>query len=74
MHGHQAAAIGEHRFDLNHLHEIGDAFHHIVLGEDATRRLRHFVDRFAGARVSSGGPQIKVENLNGDIRILENHE
>jgi hypothetical protein len=31
-------------------------------------------DRYTGARVSSGGPQIKVENLNGDIRILENHE
>jgi hypothetical protein len=31
-------------------------------------------DRFTGARVSTGGPEIKVENLNGDIRILENHE
>jgi DUF4097 and DUF4098 domain-containing protein YvlB len=31
-------------------------------------------DRATGARVSSGGPEIKVENLNGDIRILENHE
>jgi hypothetical protein len=31
-------------------------------------------DRYTGARVSSGGPEIKVENLNGDIRILENHE
>jgi hypothetical protein len=31
-------------------------------------------DRFSGARVSSGGPEIKVENLNGDIRILESHE
>jgi hypothetical protein len=31
-------------------------------------------DRFMGARVSSGGPEIKIENLNGDIRILENHE
>jgi Toastrack DUF4097 len=31
-------------------------------------------DRFTGARVSSGGPEIKIENLNGDIRILENHE
>ncbi len=31
-------------------------------------------DRYTGARVSAGGPQIKVENLNGDIRILENHE
>jgi hypothetical protein len=31
-------------------------------------------DRYTEARVSSGGPQIQVENLNGDIRILENHE
>jgi hypothetical protein len=31
-------------------------------------------DRYTEARVNSGGPQIKVENLNGDIRILENHE
>jgi hypothetical protein len=31
-------------------------------------------DRYTGARIHSGGPQIKVENLNGDIRILENHE
>lgn len=31
-------------------------------------------DRYTGARVASGGPQIRVENLNGDIRILENHE
>lgn len=31
-------------------------------------------DRFAGARIGSGGPEIQVENLNGDIRVLENHE
>src|SRR6267154_2735616 len=31
-------------------------------------------DRYTGARIATGGPQIKVENLNGDIRILENHE
>lgn len=31
-------------------------------------------DRFTGARVRSGGPEIKIENLNGDIRILQNHE
>jgi putative adhesin len=31
-------------------------------------------DRYTGVRVNSGGPEIKVENLNGDIRILENHE
>jgi hypothetical protein len=31
-------------------------------------------DRYTGARINAGGPRIKVENLNGDIRILENHE
>lgn len=31
-------------------------------------------DRYAEVRVGSGGPQIQAENLNGDIRILENHE
>jgi hypothetical protein len=31
-------------------------------------------DRFTAARISSGGPEIQIENLNGDIRILENHE
>ncbi len=31
-------------------------------------------DRYTGVRVNSGGPEIKVENLDGDIRILENHE
>lgn len=31
-------------------------------------------DRFAGGRVGSGGMEIQVENLNGDIRIRENNE
>src|SRR5437762_2358266 len=31
-------------------------------------------DRYTGVRVNSGGPEINVENLNGEIRILENHE
>jgi hypothetical protein len=31
-------------------------------------------DQFTGVRVGSGGPEITVENLNGDIRVLENHE
>jgi hypothetical protein len=31
-------------------------------------------DRYTGVRVNSGGPEIKVETLNGEIRILENHE
>jgi len=31
-------------------------------------------DRYTGVRIGTGGPEIKVENLNGDIRILENHE
>ncbi|HEV7676892.1 MAG TPA: hypothetical protein VGQ12_20370 [Candidatus Angelobacter sp.] len=31
-------------------------------------------NRFTGGRVGSGGPEIKAENLNGDIRVLERHE
>jgi hypothetical protein len=38
------------------------------------RRDGRFVfrsDRFTGGRVGSGGPEIKAENLNGSIRVLE---
>lgn len=31
-------------------------------------------DRFAGGRIGSGGIEVRIENLNGDIRIRENHE
>jgi hypothetical protein len=34
----------------------------------------HFVfraDRFTGGRVGSGGPEIKADNINGEIRVLE---
>jgi hypothetical protein len=31
-------------------------------------------DRSTGGRVGSGGPEIKAENLNGSIRVLERHE
>lgn len=31
-------------------------------------------DHFTGGRVGSGGPEIKADNLNGDIRVLERHE
>jgi hypothetical protein len=30
-------------------------------------------DRYTGGRVGSGGPEIKLENLNGDLRVLERH-
>jgi len=31
-------------------------------------------DRYTGGRVGSGGLEIKADNLNGDIRVLERHE
>jgi hypothetical protein len=43
---------------------------------ESERRNGKFVyrsDRFTGGRVGSGGPEIKIENLNGDIRVLERH-
>ncbi len=41
------------------------------------RRNGKFVfraDRYTGGRIGNGGPEIKVENFNGDIRILERHD
>lgn len=40
------------------------------------RRNGKFVfrsDRYTGGRVGSGGPEITVENFNGDIHVLERH-
>jgi hypothetical protein len=31
-------------------------------------------DRMTGVQIGSGGPEIQVQNLNGDIRILKNHD
>jgi len=31
-------------------------------------------DRYTGGRIGGGGPEIRAENLNGDIRVLERHE
>jgi hypothetical protein len=47
---------------------------HAVQEERSGGKVIFRADRYTGVRVNSGGPEIKVENLNGDIRILENHE
>ena len=47
---------------------------HAVQEEHHGSKVVFRADRYTGVRVNSGGPEIKVENLNGDIRILENHE
>lgn len=39
--------------------------------EKKNGRFVYKSDRFTGGRVGSGGPEIKIENLNGDIRVLE---
>jgi hypothetical protein len=44
---------------------------------NAEQRGTKFVyrsDRFTGGRIGSGGPEIKAENLNGDIRVLEHQQ
>jgi DUF4097 and DUF4098 domain-containing protein YvlB len=35
------------------------------------RKVDFRADRYTSGRVGTGGPEIKVENLNGDIHILE---
>src|SRR5512134_535406 len=55
VHRHEAAAVGEHRLDLHHGNEVGDAVHDVGLGERRARLLRHLLDRLAGARAVEGG-------------------
>jgi hypothetical protein len=47
---------------------------HAIQEERRGGKMVYRADRFTGARVNGGGPEIQIENLNGDIRILENHE
>jgi hypothetical protein len=47
---------------------------HAIQEEHHGSKVVFHADRYTGVRVNAGGPEIKVENLNGDIRILENHE
>ena len=47
---------------------------HAIQEERHGGKMVYRADRYTGARVGSGGPEIQIENLNGDIRILENHE
>ncbi|HZD96147.1 MAG TPA: hypothetical protein VE133_17940 [Candidatus Sulfotelmatobacter sp.] len=45
-----------------------------VSGERRGTKFIFRADRFTGGRIGSGGPEIRAENLNGDIRVLERHE
>ena len=47
---------------------------HPIESEHKGAKVVYRADRFTEARVNAGGPEIQIENLNGDIRILENHE
>ena len=45
-----------------------------VSGERHGTKFVFRSDRYTGGRIGSGGPEIRAENLNGDIRVLERHE
>lgn len=45
-----------------------------VSGEQHGGKFIFRTDRYTGGRIGSGGPEIKAENLNGEIRVLERHE
>lgn len=45
-----------------------------VSGERRGTKFVFRSDRYTGGRIGSGGPEIRAENLNGDIRVLERHE
>lgn len=44
-----------------------------AVGERRGSKFIFRSDRFTGGRVGAGGPEIKLENLNGDIRVVERH-
>ncbi|HLJ29706.1 MAG TPA: hypothetical protein VKY85_23565 [Candidatus Angelobacter sp.] len=44
---------------------------HVSQGERRDGKFVFHADRFTGGRVGSGGPEIKAENINGSIRVLE---
>lgn len=47
---------------------------HALSEERHAGKVVYRSDRFTAGRVNAGGPEIQIENLNGDIRILESHE
>ena len=47
---------------------------HASQGERSDGKFVFRADRFTGGRVGAGGPEIKAENLNGSIRVLERHD
>jgi DUF4097 and DUF4098 domain-containing protein YvlB len=47
---------------------------HALQQEHEGGKVVYRTDRYMEVRVNSGGPRVQVETLNGDIRILENHE
>jgi DUF4097 and DUF4098 domain-containing protein YvlB len=42
-----------------------------AMGERKNGRFVYRSERYTGGRVGSGGPDLTLQNLNGDIRILE---
>src|SRR5215471_2682227 len=47
---------------------------HVTQPERRDGRFIFRSDRFTGGRVGAGGPEIKAQNLNGSIRVLERHD
>lgn len=45
-----------------------------VSAEQRGTKFVYRSDRYTGGRIGSGGPEIKAENLNGDIRVLERQQ
>ncbi len=70
---------GDFRFKTFNGHVYSDFEMTMLAPQPASAENRNgkFVfhsDRYTGGRIGSGGPEIKAENLNGDIRVLERHE
>jgi hypothetical protein len=58
MYSHEPAAVGKHGFDLHHRNEVGDAIHHVSLGEGRAGVLGYIFDRLPGTGPVEGRRQI----------------
>ena len=67
MHGHEAATVSEHGFDLHRRNEIGDAIHDISLGQGCAGLVGDIFDRLSGTCPVEGDGR----NDSDGFRIIE---
>ena len=69
VHGHQLGAVGKGRLDLDVVDHLGDAFHHLIAGDDMRAGFHQVCD---GASVAGTLDDIICNQRNG-FRVVQLH-